>query len=121
MKKSLIVKLFTAAILFFATIGCKKEGLENNGAPAGGGGKANLTIETVSGPDKEPCGGFKWQVKFNLNNPSPKGGWIVQKVTFERNVIKCPNTAFINDKVTYWEAWRVAAGTSGDSERLAGK
>lgn len=122
MKKSLFVKLFTAAILFFATIGCKKEGLENVPAPGGGGGNnSNLTIVTVAGPKKDPCGGFMWQVKFELNKPSAKGGWIVQKITYDQLVIKCPNTEFINKKVTYYEAWRVAPGTSGDSERLAGK
>jgi len=122
MKKSLFVKLFTAAFLFFATIGCKKEGLENAPAPGGGGGNnPNLTIETVEGPKKDPCGGFMWRVKFNLNKPSAKGGWIVQKITYDQLVIKCPNTPYINKKVTYYEAWRVAPGTSGDSERLAGK
>ena len=127
MKKTFLFTILTAAFFLFASIGCKKTDLNdvpviNNGG--GGGGAANnpnLTIETVSGPDKEPCGGFKWQVKFNLNNPSPKGGWIVQKITFDQLVIKCPDAPYINKKITYWEAWRVAPGTSGDSERLAGK
>jgi hypothetical protein len=118
MKKSFLFKIITAALFLFSTVGCEKD------APApeaGGGGKANLTIETVSGPDKEPCGGFNWRVKFNLNEASTKGGWIVQKITYDQNVIKCPSTEFINKKITYWEAWEVEAGAKGDKERLAGK
>lgn len=119
MKKTFLFTIITAAFLLFSTAGCEKEGL----APVagGGGGKANLTIETVSGPDKEDCGGFDWKVKFNLNDASAKGGWIVQKITYDQLVIKCPETEFINKKITYWEAWEVAAGAKGDKERLAGK
>lgn len=121
MKKTFLFTVLTAAFLLFSTVGCKKEGLDNGGAPAGGGNKPNLTIETVSGPDKEDCGGFKWRVKFTLNNASAKGGWIIQKLTYDQVVIKCPDVPFINKKITYWEAWRVSPGAKGDSERLAGK
>ena len=119
MKRHFLFTIITAAFFLFSTVGCEKEGP----APAagGGGGRSNLTIETVSGPDKEDCGGFNWKVKFNLNDASTSGGWIVQKITYERNVIKCPETPFLNDKITYWEAWRVSAGAKGDSERLAGR
>lgn len=119
MKKTFLFKIITAAFLLFSTVSCEKEGLEP--IAGGGGGKANLTIETVSGPDKEDCGGFNWKVKFNLNEASAKGGWIVQKITYDQVVIKCPSTEFINKKITYWEAWEVAAGAKGDKERLAGK
>lgn len=120
MKKSFLFKIITAVALLFSIASCEKD------APApvpggGGGGNANLTIETVSGPDKEPCGGFNWRVKFNLNEASAKGGWIVQKITYDQNVIKCPSTELINKKITYWEAWEVDAGAKGDKERLAGK
>lgn len=121
MKKTFLFSVLTAAFLLFSTVGCKKEGLDNGGAPAAGGNKPNLTIETVSGPDKEDCGGFKWRVKFTLNNASAKGGWIIQKITYDQVVIKCPDAPFINKKITYWEAWRVSPGAKGDSERLAGK
>ncbi len=123
MKRTSFLSAIIGFSLLLGTIGCAKEDLHVAPLPgAGGGGKTpNLTIETVKGPNTEPCGGFLWQVKFNLKKPSAKGGWIVQKVTFEQNVIKCPNAPYINKKITYWEAWRVAAGTSGDSERLAGK
>jgi hypothetical protein len=118
MKKTFLFTIIAAVLLLFSTVGCEKEGP----APAaGGGGKANLTIETVNGPNTQDCGGFDWKVKFNLNNASAADGWIVQKITYERNVIKCPDMPFLNDKITYWEAWRVTAGASGDSERLAGK
>jgi hypothetical protein len=119
MKKNFLFTIITTAFLLFSIVGCEKEGV----APAagGGGGKANLTIETVSGPDKLPCGGFDWKVKFNLNEASKAGGWIIQKIIYDRNVIKCPDIPFLNDKITYWEAWRVTAGASGDSDRLAGR
>ncbi len=125
MKKTFLINVIIAAFLLFSTVGCKKEGLDNGGggpaAPAGGGNNSNLTIETVSGPDKKDCGGFKWRVKFTLHNASAKGGWIVQKITYEKVVINCPDQEFINKKITYWEAWRVSAGAKGDSERLSGK
>ncbi len=119
MKKSFLFTLITAAFFLFSTVGCEKDAPAP--APVAGGGKANLTIETVSGPDKQDCGGFDWKVKFNLNEASAKGGWIVQKITYDQLVIKCPSTEFINKKITYWEAWEVAAGAKGDKERLAGK
>jgi hypothetical protein len=125
MKKTSLFTIITAAFLLFSIVGCKKEGIDKGAggpaAPAGGGNNPNLTIETVSGPDKQDCGGFDWKVKFNLNNASAKGGWIIQKISYERNVIKCPDQPYINDNKTYWEAWRVSAGARGDSERLAGK
>jgi len=123
MKKTFLFSILTAAFLLFSTVGCKKEVMDG-GAPApagGGGGKPNLTITTVNGPANDPCGGFKWQVIFTLNNPSPKGGWIVQEIEYDQVVIQCPNTEIINKKVHYWEAWQVAPGTNGDAERLAGK
>ena len=116
MKRKLFLSAFAGFFLLFATISCKKDGLEVAAA-----GKANLTIETVTGPDKEPCGGFLWRVKFNCNEASAKGGWIVQKITYDQVVIKCPDIPYINKKITYWEAWRVTAGAKGDSERLSGK
>lgn len=121
MKKSFLFSVITAIFLLFSTVGCKKEGLDAVPAVGAGVGKPNLTITTVNGPKKDPCGGFKWQVIFTLNNPSAKGGWIVQEIEFDQLVIQCPNTEIINRKVHYWEAWQVAAGTSGDVDRLAGK
>lgn len=121
MKKRLLLSAITAFLFLTTTISCKKEGLEAGGGAAAVAGKANLTIETVTGPNKEDCGGFLWRVKFNLNDASAKGGWIVQKITYDQVVIKCPDQPFINKKITYWEAWRVTAGAKGDSERLSGK
>jgi hypothetical protein len=115
MKKTFLFTLITATFLLFSSAGCKKEGFE---IPVTN--KPNLTIENVAGPDIEECGGFKWDVKFNLNEASKAGGWIIQKITYKRNVINCPNVPFLNDDITYWEAWRVAAGAKGDSDRLAG-
>lgn len=125
MKAKLFFPILLSAFLLFTNIGCKKEGLDAGGAAGAGAGagagKANLTIETVNGPNKEDCGGFLWQVIFKLNDASAKGGWVVQQVTYDQNVIKCPSTPYINKKITYWEAWRVTAGAKGDSERLSGK
>lgn len=39
-----------------------------------------------------------WQIQWNLSEPSPAGGWIVQQ-----NTITLPDGA----ETTYWEAWRV--------------
>src|SRR5256885_885384 len=108
MKKTFLFSVLIAAFLVFSTVGCKKDGMDAGpaaGPAGGGGGKPNLTITTVSGPEKEDCGGFKWQVIFTLNNPSPKGGWIVQEIEYDQVVIQCPDAEIINKKVHYWEAW----------------
>ena len=115
MKKTFLLTIVAATFLLLSGVGCKKDGFEIK-VP----NKPNLTIENVAGPDIEECGGFTWDVKFNLNEASKAGGWIVQKVNYKRNVINCPNVPFLNDDITYWEAWRVSAGARGDSERLAG-
>lgn len=71
---------------------------------------SQLTIVNVSGPTKKDCGGFSWQVSFKLNPASPKGGWIVQKITIDRKAtVNCPNVYAPINK-TYWEAWKVNAG-----------
>ena len=115
MKKTFLFTVLTTALLLFTGVGCKKEGIEIK-IP----NKPNLTIENVAGPDIEDCGGFIWDVKFNLNEASKGGGWIVQKINYKRIVINCPNLPFLNNDITYWEAWRVTAGAKGDSDRLAG-
>jgi hypothetical protein len=119
MKRKLLLSVIAGFFYLITAIGCKKDGLEAGGGAATG--KANLTIETVDGPNKEECGGFLWKVKFNLNDASAKGGWVVQKITYDQVVINCPDVPYINKKITYWEAWRVSAGAKGDSERLSGK
>jgi hypothetical protein len=117
--KRFFTKWIIAAFLAISISSCEKDAPAP--APGGGAGNSNLSIETVSGPDKQDCGGFNWKVKFNLNQASAKGGWIVQKITYDQVVIKCPETQFINKKITYWEAWEVEAGARGDKERLSGK
>ena len=126
MKRKMFFLIFAAFFFLFNILSCKKDIQEAKNPALSSGtsaqkGKANLSIETVSGPDKEPCGGFIWKVKFNLNNASVKGGWVVQKVIYDQLVINCPNLPFINIKKTYYEAWRVSPGALGDSERLSGK
>lgn len=71
-----------------------------------------LQVTTVKGPTKYICGGALWWVKFKLDKPSPKGGIIVQEVTFQQKIEKkCPrNYATLN--TTYWEAWVVKPGKS---------
>jgi hypothetical protein len=51
-----------------------------------------ITVTTVHGPNQTPCGGFKWRVTFELDRPSPAGGWIVQQVDEERQASR-PTTS----------------------------
>ena len=116
MKKNLFLSVTVALFLLFANIGCKKEGLD-----AAAAGKANLTFETVKGPNDLGCGGYLWDIIFHLNDAGPKGGWIVQKITIDREVIPCPDGPSEKINNTYWEAWRITAGSKEDSDRLANK
>jgi RHS repeat-associated protein len=51
-------------------------------------------------PGADPNGGL-WQIQWNLSQPSPQGGWIVQEVDA---------TDSAGTQLTYWEAWQVSPG-----------
>jgi RHS repeat-associated protein len=53
-------------------------------------------------PGIDPNGGM-WQVQWNLSEPSPQGGWVVQEVDV---------TAANGQQVSYWEAWQVAPNST---------
>lgn len=69
-----------------------------------------MKIINVAGPTKQDCGGFRWDVRFQLDNPSPKGGFFVQEINATRAISKkCPkNCKAIN--FSFYEAWQVKPG-----------
>ncbi len=120
MKVKLLLPILLSAFLLFSNTSCKKEFGDAAPGVAPAGSNANLTMETVEGPKKDPCGGFDWKVKFTLKETSKKGGWIVQQLTRDASIFTCPGGIVEHTKLTYWEAWHVMPGTKGDSATLAG-
>ncbi len=62
------------------------------------------------------CGKFKWRIKWKLARKRPRkpGGWIVQRVQWDYNVLDCSNQSIVprdnNDFPSGWhyfEVWRV--------------
>lgn len=63
-------------------------------------------VETVAS-----CDGASWKVKFKVDNPSPNGGHIVQKIEFTGDVYSCLTGNRIGyNPQTYWEIWGVNPG-----------
>jgi hypothetical protein len=97
-----------------------------------------LGYQTQSGPTGGNSGAYKWVVQWKLDNPSPQGGWIVQRVDFKvdakeadagtgkMNTLKRAVGVKPMKKVKlqakfgvdpasltrYWEAWQVMPGQS---------
>ncbi|HEX5417670.1 MAG TPA: hypothetical protein VFZ25_18590 [Chloroflexota bacterium] len=72
-----------------------------------------LTKKTVQGPDAHDRGGYNWVVQWELDKPSPKGGWIVQGVNVAGKIQDKDGKAIPTGwdaYVPYWEAWQVHAG-----------
>lgn len=81
-----------------------------------------LAYKKVSGPTAVDCGGYKWVVQWELDSPSPKGGWIVQGVSATFDVKDKDGKAVDVKTLTggkidpatqwtpYWEAWKVNKG-----------
>jgi hypothetical protein len=44
-----------------------------------------------------------WQIQWQLSDPSPNGGWVVQQINM---------TLPDGSTDTYWEAWQVAPGST---------
>jgi hypothetical protein len=69
------------------------------------------TIDPATGGD---CGQFSWAVQWVLDRPSPSGGWVVQRVSVERNVKDAAGHDVAGGLNTswypMWEAWPVSAG-----------
>ncbi len=86
--------------------------------------KANPTLKKtqVSAPVASDCGGFKWPVKWSIDNAdSTTNGWVVQKVELissatdcskEKNPVDLETNAGALKPSWYpiWEAWQVKGG-----------
>jgi RHS repeat-associated protein len=59
----------------------------------------SLSYQNVSGGPTDPM----WQIQWQLSDPSPNGGWIVQQIDM---------TLPDGSQTTYWEAWQVAPNST---------
>ncbi len=70
-----------------------------------------LKKRTVTGPTNQDCGGFSWVVQWELDQPTTKGGWVVQKVELDSKITDCSGNAKSGglDPAWYplWEAWEI--------------
>lgn len=107
--KTLLKNGLAVLCLSFILLSCKKE--EEAPAPA----KPSLSIETVKGPKKDDCGAFEWRVQFKLKNADDKKGWVVQKITFKKDIKNCDNSKNTDETLTFWEAWEVLVPRNTDS------
>lgn len=95
-------------------------------APAGKSSKATppkLSKKTVVGPmDTIDCGGYHWAVKWNLDKPTTKGGYVVQMVASWVNVKDCKGKPVrVQDRVRsynpknypFWESWKIGKNQTG--------
>jgi RHS repeat-associated protein len=70
------------------------------------------------GFDVGDCGSFYWKVDWELNEPSPSGGLIIQKVIVTGDVLDCSTgkKSSLGPKTgpggvyPYWEAWEIGPG-----------
>ncbi len=75
-----------------------------------------LSKETVALYDTIDCGGFLWQIRWKLDKPTTKGGYVVQKIGSWVNVKDNKNKPVrVQDRVKsynpknypFWEAWKI--------------
>lgn len=85
----------------------------SGGKGASGGTPPVLSKKNVQGPSANDRGGYNWVVQWELDKPSPSGGWIVQGVNVAGDVKDKDGKALKTgweSYVPYWEAWQVRAG-----------
>jgi hypothetical protein len=76
-----------------------------------------LGFTTTQGPTSGHWGNFSWAIWWELDKPSPAGGWVVQHVQTKFDVkdsgkkVVDPKTAGVDpDSWPLWEAWKVNPG-----------
>ena len=79
-------------------------------------GSQKVNIEHVSGPNPTPLSGYDWRVKFVLDEPARRDGWIIQEINYESEVYEQDGTVVFPYPLNlqFWEAWEV---TKGKKER----
>lgn len=65
------------------------------------------TVTTISVESKADCNEATFKVKYKVDNPSPNGGYIVQKVDLKGYRIKCDLTSNGRVNLVYFECWPV--------------
>jgi RHS repeat-associated protein len=80
-----------------------------------------VTVKSLGKPFYGVCGSFAWLVKFELNEKSVAGGWIIQEVQSDMKVEDCKGNVCKPPKgkrggevhLHYLEAWPVKPGKDG--------
>lgn len=73
-----------------------------------------LAITPVGTLTTGSCGGHRMRWDFTLSSGAPADGYIVQKVDLYEDIRECPRFGVCpaSPKLTFWEAWKVAAGAT---------
>lgn len=92
-------------------------------APAVKTGPPKLSkVDVVPPMNTIDCGGYHWAIKWKLDKPTTKGGYVVQMVANWVNVKDCKGRPFrVQDRVKsynpknypFWEAWKIGKNQTG--------
>jgi hypothetical protein len=87
-----------------------------------------LDKQTVVGPmDTIDCGGYYWGIRWKLDRPTKKGGYVVQMVGSWVNVKDCRGRPVrVQDRVKeynprnypFWEAWKIGKNQTGTGKHI---
>ena len=87
-----------------------------------------LDKQTVVGPmDTIDCGGYYWGIRWKLDRPTKKGGYVVQMVGSWVNVKDCRGRPVrVQDRVKeynprnypFWEAWKIGRNQTGTGKHI---
>ncbi len=64
----------------------------------------------------EECETFTWKIKFTLENGCPNGGWIVQSIDSDWEILRCDDTEGNRPFNKFFEAWEVPKNKTVSSD-----
>ncbi len=76
-----------------------------------------LTYTQWSDPARGSQGVVEWNITWQLGEPSPSGGYVVQEILL---TARSSNNLGGNGTAHYWEAWRIMAGATQTPSIAAG-
>lgn len=82
-------------------------------------GCQTLHFQSATCLRRSACGGYDWRIVLHLQDPSPRGGWIIQQIDEARSIKNGDATVQEASTVaTYWEAWRIEPGARSDDSEV---
>jgi hypothetical protein len=88
---------------------------------------AGLKCQTVKGIEPQTCGNFIWEVKWQLDEDTEAGGWVVQHIDEKFNIINNKGSKVtvddllgfnFSERIPFYEAWEIKAGKKATGEEI---